>query len=177
MTEPTTSISKYGIPTFTRVDNYYECKSATQDAILAMGALEVITLDKKEKPKVLAPKGIMSTRTEVGTPTSAEVSLYLQLVREYQSWMDKDQRVMGVLRMTLSHGKEMEVEKCTCVKEIWDKLVHIHQLNAKKYPADIQEELYGLGMTEGDGPMKFMEGFIVFLLSCTTWLLCKQPDI
>jgi hypothetical protein len=32
-------------------------------------------------------------------------------------------------------------------------------------------------MTEGDDPMKFMERFIFFLLSCITWLLCKQPDI
>jgi hypothetical protein len=76
MTETTTSISKYGIPTLTGIDNYYEWKSATQDAILAMGALEVITLDKKKKPKALASEGVRSTRTEVATRTSAEVSLY-----------------------------------------------------------------------------------------------------
>jgi hypothetical protein len=168
MTETTTSISKYGIPTLTGIDNYYEWKSATQDAILAMGALEVITLDKKEKPKALASEGVRSTRTEVATPTSAEVSLYLQLVREYQSWMDKDQRVMGVLRMTLSHGIKMEIEQCTCAKDIWDKLVQIHQLNAKEYQADVQEELHGLGMTEGDDPMKFMEKFSSVLLKAET---------
>jgi hypothetical protein len=49
-----------------------------------------------------------------------------------------------------------------------DKLVQIHQLKAKEYPADMQEELHGLGITEGDDPMKFMERFIFFLLSCTT---------
>jgi hypothetical protein len=41
-----------------------------------MGALEVITLNKKEKPKVLALVGVKSTSTEVATPTSVEVSLY-----------------------------------------------------------------------------------------------------
>jgi hypothetical protein len=82
--------------------------------------------------------------------------------------MDKDQRVMGVLRMTLSHGIKMEIEHCTCAKDIWDKLVQIHQLNAKEYQADIQEELHGLGMTEGDDPMKFMEKFSSVLLKAET---------
>jgi hypothetical protein len=38
MTETTISISKYKIPILTGIDNYYEWKSETQDAILAMGA-------------------------------------------------------------------------------------------------------------------------------------------
>jgi hypothetical protein len=70
MTETTTSISKYGIPTLTGIDNYYEWKSATQDAILAMGALEVITLDKKEKPKALASEGPCYGPTQLGLHTT-----------------------------------------------------------------------------------------------------------
>jgi hypothetical protein len=62
----------------------------------------------------------------------------------------------------------MEIKQYICAKDMWDKLVQIHQLKAKEYPADMQEELHGLGITEGDDPMKFMERFIFFLLSCTT---------
>jgi hypothetical protein len=121
MTETTISISKYKIPILTGIDNYYEWKSATQDAILAMGALEVITLDKKEKPKVLASEGMMSTRTGCGRHCNFSRGQPIPPnCQEIPILEDRDQRVMGVLRM--------EVEKCTCTKEIWDKLVQIHQL-------------------------------------------------
>lgn len=85
MTETTISISKYKIPILTGIDNYYEWKSETQDAILAMGAPSLWTRRRSQK-YWLQRESCLPGLDVVGTATSAEVSLYLQIVRKYQSW-------------------------------------------------------------------------------------------
>ena len=70
--------------------------------------------------------------------------------------------------LNVSSGIIMELAGCNSSKMIWDKLAKLHQVDDRNYKADIQERITTLRMSEGDGPVKFLELFSTLLLKAQT---------
>ena len=141
------------IPILTGLDNYFQWRNAVEDGALVYGALHVLTEEPKERP--VRPLEIEEKDGSKVAPPSSIVSLYLEEYREWKTWKEKDQKVMGLMRLNVSSGIRMELAGCNTSKEIWDKLAKLHQMDDKNYKADIEERITTLRMSEGDDPARF----------------------
>ena len=160
----TSAISR--IPILTGLDNYFQWRNAIEDGALVYGALHVLTeeiLQQPVRPLEIVEQGGIKT-----APPAAIVSLYLEEYREWKTWKEKDQKVMGLMRLNVSTGIRMELAGCNTSKSIWDKLAKLHQMDDKNYQADIEERITTVRMTEGDDPVKFLEDFSTLLLKAQT---------
>jgi hypothetical protein len=154
------------IPILTGLDNYFQWRNAVEDGALVYGALHVLTEEVRTRP--LRPLEIEEMDGSKVAPPSSIVSLYLEEYREWKTWKEKDQKVMGLMRLNVSSGIRMELAGCNTSKEIWDKLAKLHQMDDKNYKADIEERITTLTTSEGNDPVKFLELFSTLLLKAQT---------
>ena len=93
------------IPILTGLDNYLQWRNAVEDGALVYGALHVLTEDLKER--LIRPTEIEEKDGSKVAPASAIVSLCLEVYREWKTWKEKDQKVMGLMRLNVSSGIRM----------------------------------------------------------------------
>ena len=59
------------------------------------------------KGRPVRPLEILEEDGNKTTHSSATVSLYLEEYREWKTWKEKDQKVMGLMRLNVSSGIRM----------------------------------------------------------------------
>jgi hypothetical protein len=94
------------IPILTGLDNYFQWRNAVEDGALVYGALYVLTEEVRTRP--LRPLDIEEMDGSKVAPPSSIVSLYLEEYREWKTWKEKDQKVMGLMRLNVSSGIRMQ---------------------------------------------------------------------
>jgi hypothetical protein len=102
------------IPILTGLDNYFQWRNAVEDGALVYGALHVLTEEVRTRP--LRPLEIEEMDGSKVAPPSSIVSLYLEEYRGWKTWKEKDQKVMGLMRLNGSLGIRMELAGCNTLQ-------------------------------------------------------------
>jgi hypothetical protein len=155
-----------GIPILAGLDNYFQRRNAVEDGALVYGPLHVLREKILQQP--VRPLEIVDQGGTKSPPPAAMVFLDLEEYKEWKAWKEKDQKVMGLMRLNVSTCIRMELAGCNTSEQIWDKLAKLHQMDDKNYQADIEERITTVRMTEGDDPVKFLEDFSTLLLKAQT---------
>ena len=139
------------LPKLLGIENYFEWRTAAEDALLAIGASHVLHEDVPEAP-------VMMGREE------GRGSMYVEEVRQVRAWLEKDQKARGIIQLSLSNGIRMSVDDCTTAKELWKNLEDLHELDSMEFKADVTRDLVNLRFTPGDDPKVFLEAFSTMML-------------
>jgi hypothetical protein len=125
---------------------------------------------KETQGKTWPQETIEEDGTKVA-PASAIVPLYLEKYREWKTRQDKNQKVMGLMRLNVSSGLRMKLKGCDSSKQIWDKLAQLHQIDDENDRADKEGRIPTL--RKGDDPVKFLEKYSTMLQMINTLILLQ----
>ena len=136
----TTTTSK--VPKLIGLVNFFEWRIAVEDAVLAVGAEEALTDDPPIEPREI--KGVKPSYDDS---------------REWRAWKLMDQKARAIILPTLSHGGRLGVVGCKTAKQVWNKLIVVHEIATDQFRADVTRDILTLRFGPSDDPDAFMERF------------------
>lgn len=86
---------------------------------------------------------------------------------DISEWVRRDSQAFSLLCQALDESILKHIVSCTTSREIWEKLMLIHEKNTSENVHSLQEEFYKCSMTEGESVADFLSklDFIVSQLT------------
>ncbi|KAK4685970.1 putative transposase, partial [Tremellales sp. Uapishka_1] len=161
-TDTSNPSSIYSIPKLRNNLNYATWFNTVENALLVAGCMGILdgtdvepywvatqvvqVLDAAGQPTTTTVEQVIPRTTRAGSAAPSVNpdggnALDTRQLAQWREWSKREQKVQGILRMTVSDGLKVDIMYMKTAKEMWEYLKAAHQLDTSEMRADIRRSL------------------------------------